>query len=170
MSAEAPDRTARERLASWRARLSRVLYAAIGRADTTQAAVGDSCGVPPQKVQVWADHHRPEAPSVAHLALMPRAVAAELLAPVLEEHGLLAVERPQVEGASYEAHIQRLHSVIAECGDVSREYAAALATHGGIITDEEARGIEREIDEAMAVLAIARHQVRSQRIGAEARS
>lgn len=169
MRGATPAHTPRERLASWRVRLSRALYAAIGRNDTTQAAVAEACGTAPQKVQTWCDHHRPEGPSLAHLALMPRGVLVDLLAPVLEEHGLLAIERPPTRG-TYESHIQRLHEVISECNDVPREYTAALASHGGVITDEEARRIEREIDEAMAALAAARFQIRSQRIGAEAAS
>lgn len=152
MRGATPAHTPRERLASWRVRLSRALYAAIGRNDTTQAAVAEACGTTAQKVQIWCDHHRPEGPSLAHLALMPRGVLVELLAPVLEEHGLLVIDRPKGEG-DFASHIQDVQALNAELGDVTSSYLTALATHGGVITDEEKRLIVREMDEAMAKLA-----------------
>lgn len=142
--------TPRERLASLRAELSRVLRRTLDRHDVSQAALAHGCGSTPQKVQLWCDHERTEGPSVAHLALMPRAVVADLLDAALAPHGLhLAEHVAQPEGQL--DHLAQLHRLLTSGQDVTREFSAAIAD--GVVTRGERERIRQEAVEARRVLS-----------------
>lgn len=144
--------TPRERLATLRAELSRVLRRALDRHDVTQASIADACGAAPQKVQAWCDHNRPEGPSLAHLALFPRAVLVDLLAPVIEEHGLHLADH-STDRANVESDYARLARSIKESGEAHAAFSRGLSTHGGKLTREERAEIRREAVEARAAFS-----------------
>ena len=150
--------TPRERLAQWRAQLSRVFRRSLDRNDRTQAEIAQEVGATPQKVQLWTDHHRLDTPTIAHLALMPDGVLEDILAPILDERGLRLVGcGAHLAGADEQGHLEHLRDVIHECSDVQRDYASALV---GGITRPERESLRREISEAISALAQLDHALR----------
>lgn len=150
--------TPRERLAQWRAQLSRVFRRSLDRHDRTQAEIAQEVGATPQKVQLWTDHHRLDTPTIAHLALLPTPVLEDVLAPILDEHGLRLVAcGAYLVGADEKGHLEHLRDVIRECSDVQRDYSAAIV---GGITRVERESLRREIGEALSALAVLDHALR----------
>lgn len=150
--------TPRERLASLRAQLARVLRRTLDQHDVTQAAMADVCGTTSQKAQAWCDPTRPEGPSVAHLPQMPRAVAMELLRWAAEPHGLTVVER--LAATSVASHLGHLHRVLKEGADVSVGYSSALAD--GLITPDERERLISELRESVAAETSLLHALESE--------
>jgi transcriptional regulator with XRE-family HTH domain len=119
--------TPRERLASSRARLSRALYTAIARLGLTQAEVADACGTSPQKVQLWCDHHRPEAPTLAHLELMPRELAAAMSDEALRALDFHVADHSS-DSVSMTSEIECVCSVMERGGEVHTLLARTLSS------------------------------------------
>lgn len=134
-----------------RVELSKRLRSAMEEHGVTQDALAAQVGAGRTQVKRWIDTEAPETISVVDARNAFPEIAVPMAEFILENHGKIAIDRPSVEvGAG--SHLTRVHSLLSECGDVTREYTAALSTHGGRITPDERRVLRREIAEAIRAL------------------
>lgn len=138
--------TPREKRASFRAQVSRVLRRALDRHDASQVALAQAIGMARGKAGRWTDPEDPEVPGISDIALMPREVALDLLRWVADHHGLDVVTR--IETGVVGDHLVHLHTLIREGSDVTSAYSLALAD--GVIDALERRSILAELEEDIA--------------------
>lgn len=147
MTAESTARTPREQRAYLRAQLARVIRRSLDRHDVTQAQLADLCGVAASKVGRWVDHTSNEVPGASDIALMPTAVASDLLTWIAGRLRLTVAEDISCE--SPQDHLLRLHQIVREGGDVTATYSRIVAT-GRAPTPADRRDLIRELGESIA--------------------
>lgn len=149
----ATEQTQRDRLKTSREEMSRELAKSMCRNNIGDQRLSDLSGNPGrQVVGLWRDSENERTPTIAHLAIMPREVAVDMLRVLAGKFGVVLSEAPDFDDVA--DHAEHLHTVIKEFADVTTGYARRVATRGATSAADR-RNLMRDIDEAVsAALAL----------------
>lgn len=139
-------------------RYARLLRRALDQAESSPAVVCDGLGVSETMLAKYTNHASPTTLQASDVEALPLVVARRILDEAADAHGWAVVERPD-PAESTRGGLRRHARLVRELADVTAAHAEALAD--GHLTAEEAEGLRREIDEALAELLALRELCRS---------